>query len=83
MKARLIRMGNSRGIRIPKLLIDQSGLGENVEIVVRGSALVISPVGRPRACWAEAFRAMAAHEDDELMDEAQPTRWDDDGWRWP
>ena len=82
MKARIVRIGNSRGIRIPKPLIDQTGLGEDVEIVVQGNALVISPVGHPRDGWAEAFRAMAVHEDDQLLDEAKATRWDEDEWRW-
>lgn len=82
MKARIVRAGNSRGIRIPKPLIYQTGLGENVEIVVQGSALVISPVGRPREGWAEAFRGMAAHDDDTLPDETRATRWDEDEWRW-
>jgi antitoxin MazE len=82
MKARIVRIGNSRGIRIPKPLIEQTGLGEDVEIVVQGNALVISPVGRPRAGWGEAFRAMTGHGDDELLDEARPTRWDEDDWQW-
>ena len=82
MKARIVRIGNSRGIRIPKPLIEQTGLGEDVEIVVQGNALVISPVGRPRAGWVEAFRAMAGHGDDALLDEARPTRWDEDEWKW-
>ncbi len=81
MKARIVRIGNSRGIRIPKPLIEQTGLGENVEIAVQGNALVISPVGRPRAGWDEAFRAMAGHGDDELLDGARPTRWDEDEWK--
>jgi len=72
MKARIVRIGNSRGIRIPKPLIERTGLGEDVEIVV----------GRPRAGWIEAFRAMAGHGDDELLDEARPTRWDEDEWQW-
>ena len=54
MKARIVRIGNSRGIRIPKPLIEQTGLGEDVEIVM----------GRPRAGWVEALRAMAGHGDD-------------------
>lgn len=82
MKARIVRIGNSRGIRIPKPLIEQTGLGDDVEIVVQGNALVISPVGRPRTGWVEAFRAMAAHGDDELLDEARSTRWDTDEWKW-
>ena len=82
MKARIVRIGNSRGLRIPKPLIDQTGLGEDVDIVVQGNALVISPVGRPRGGWAEAFRAMAAHDDDKLSDEPRATQWDKVEWRW-
>jgi antitoxin MazE len=82
MKARIVRIGNSRGIRIPKPLIEQTGLIGDVEVAVRGNTLVISPAARPRAGWAEAFRAMAQHGDDRLVDEARPTRWDEDEWRW-
>lgn len=82
MKARIVRIGNSRGIRIPKPLIEQTGLKDDVEIIVQGNALVISPVGRPRAGWSEAFRAMAAHGDDQPLDVAEPTRWDEDEWQW-
>jgi antitoxin MazE len=82
VKARIVRIGNSRGIRIPKLLIDQTGLGGEVEIMVRGSTLVIIPATRPRAGWAEAFRAMAERGDDHLIDEPRPTRWDRNEWRW-
>ncbi|HEV8700666.1 MAG TPA: AbrB/MazE/SpoVT family DNA-binding domain-containing protein [Candidatus Polarisedimenticolia bacterium] len=70
MKARLVRMGNSRGIRVPKPLMEQTGLEEDAEIVV----------GRSRAGWVEAFRTMAGHGDDELLDEARSTRWDEDEW---
>ena len=82
MKSRLVRIGNSRGIRIPKPLIDQTGLGEEVEIVVRGNTLVIVPARPPRAGWTEAFKDMATQGDDRLVDEPQPTRWDKDEWEW-
>ncbi len=83
MKARIVRIGNSRGIRIPKPLIEQTGLGENVEIEVQGNALLISSSDRPRAGWEASFRAMRAKGDDELLDEARPTRWEADEWQWP
>jgi antitoxin MazE len=82
MKSRIVRIGNSRGIRIPKPLIDQTGLEDDVEIVVRGNTLVIIPANPPRAGWAEAFKAMAEQGDDRLVDEPRPTRWDEDEWQW-
>jgi len=83
MKARIVRIGNSQGIRIPKPLIEQTGLDGDVEVAVRGNTLVISSARQPRAGWAEAFRAIAQRGDDRLIDEARPTRWDKDEWRWP
>ena len=82
IKTRLIRIGNSRGIRIPKLLIDQVGLGDEVEIAVQHDQLVIRPTACPRDGWDEQFRAMAEHHDDRLLDESIPTQWDLTEWKW-
>ncbi|HJP32946.1 MAG: AbrB/MazE/SpoVT family DNA-binding domain-containing protein [Candidatus Latescibacteria bacterium] len=55
MKVRLIRIGNSKGVRLPKPLIDAVGLGEDVELEVRDGAILIAPVeGAPRDGWSEA-----------------------------
>jgi len=72
----------SRGIRIPKTLIDQVKLGNEVEIVVQRGQLVIRPVSRPRNGWDEQFRAMAEHGDDQLLDKPVPTKWDRNDWVW-
>jgi len=84
MKARIVKIGNSRGVRIPKPLIQQTGLTGEVELVVEENRLVISPLQRPRSGWAEAFRAMAAAGDDALVDTeaVRPTRWEKDEWEW-
>ena len=84
MKARIVRIGNSQGIRIPKPLIAQTGLKGEVDISVRENHLVISPAERPRANWAEAFRSMARLGDDVLLDSelVSGTRWDEEGWEW-
>lgn len=78
MKARLVSMGNSRGVRIPKPLIEQVGLGDEVELQVRDGAIVIAPLRAPRAGWAEA----AAAASDGLLDPEAPTRFDETEWRW-
>jgi antitoxin MazE len=56
---RIVRIGNSQGIRIPKLLIEQTGLSGEVEISVAENSLIIRPATKPRAGWAEAFQKMA------------------------
>ncbi|HXH09053.1 MAG TPA: AbrB/MazE/SpoVT family DNA-binding domain-containing protein, partial [Alphaproteobacteria bacterium] len=69
MKTRIIKIGNSQGIRIPKVLLEQSGLDEEVELEVHDARIVIRPADRPRQGWEEAFRSMAEAEDDQLLDE--------------
>ena len=82
VKTSIIKIGNSRGIRIPKLLIDQVGLGKEVEIAVQHDQLVIRPTLRPRDGWDEQFRAMATRGDDQLLDEPVSTQWDMREWKW-
>lgn len=84
MKARIVKIGNSRGIRIPKLLLDQTGLGDEVNIEIDRDRLIIAPAARPRAGWATAFREMAQKGDDTLLDgdRAVPTKWDEGEWEW-
>ena len=82
MKSRLIRIGNSRGVRLPKPLIEEAGLQEEVEVQVRGGALVISSRRQPRAGWAEAARQMRDRGDDRLLEGPTATRFDDEEWRW-
>lgn len=81
MKSRLIRIGNSRGVRLPKPLIEEAGLLEEVEVQVRGGALVISSRKEPRVGWAEAARQMR-ERGDRLLEGPTATRFDDEEWRW-
>jgi len=82
MKARIVQIGNSRGIRIPKPLLEQARLREDVELEVQGHRLVITARDHPRAGWEEAFQAMAAAGDDALLDQARPTTFDRSEWEW-
>ncbi len=82
IRTQVIKIGNSRGIRIPKLFIDQAKLGNEVEIAVQRGTLVIRPTARARSGWAEQFQAMAKHGDDHLLDKPAPTKWDRSEWAW-
>jgi antitoxin MazE len=83
MKAELIRIGNSRGVRIPKPLIEQCGFGDKVEIRIERDRLIISPERRPRQNWSEAFRSSGSSSKDELMLEAQRASiFDREDWKW-
>ncbi len=67
MNVDLVRIGNSRGIRIPKPIIEQCGFGDRVRFEVEGDRLIIGPAEAPRAGWDAAFALMAAAGDDALL----------------
>jgi antitoxin MazE len=80
MKANIIAIGNSKGIRIPKALLEQCGFAESVEIQVEDSCLVLSPAAGVREGWEDAFKAMAAKRDDKLI-ETPPPKFDESDWQ--
>jgi antitoxin MazE len=82
MRLELTRIGNSRGIRIPKPLIAQCGLGEVVELRVTPEGLVIAPHRAPRHGWKQAFAAAHLIEREMLMEPSSPNAFDGEEWRW-
>jgi antitoxin MazE len=81
MKTHLIHIGNSRGVRLPKPLIAQAGLTEEVELRVTDGAIIIARTRVPRDGWAEAARNMPAAEK-ALLDAPTPTKFDKTVWTW-
>jgi antitoxin MazE len=81
-KTRIVRIGNSRGIRVPKLLLDQADLPDEVELRAEPGRLVVSGVARPRAGWAAKARAMHERGEDLPLDVEIATRFDRTDWRW-
>jgi antitoxin MazE len=79
MRIGLVRIGNSRGVRIPKPLIEQCGLGDTVELRVEDDCLVIAPVRRPREGWEASFQTAG---DGELLLNLQPSDFDREEWDW-
>lgn len=84
MKTRIVRIGNSQGVRIPKLLLEHSNLAEEVELQAHDNQITIRSAREPRQGWGNQFQAMAAHEDDGLLDNDSlvQTQWDADEWQW-
>jgi antitoxin MazE len=82
MKTRLVRIGNSRGIRLPKPVIEQAGLSDEVELRVEDGAIVIMRSRQPRAGWAEAAALLRESGQDYLIDEPTPTKFDETDWEW-
>lgn len=82
MKVKLVRIGNSRGIRIPKAVLEQCGLREAADLRVEKDRLVITREQRPRQGWEQAFIAASSSANDELLLEALPSGFDREDWRW-
>jgi antitoxin MazE len=84
VKTSIIKIGNSKGIRIPKPLLDQASLGEEVELEAGDGQIVLRSSRHTRQAWDEQFAKMAEHKDDSLLDAEVPslTTWDAEEWEW-
>ena len=81
-KTRIVRIGNSQGIRVPRALLDQAELPEEVELLAQPGRLIVRAARQPRAGWAEAAREMHARGEDALFDAPTGTRFELDEWTW-
>jgi antitoxin MazE len=82
MRARLIQIGNSRGIRLPKTVLAEAQLEDEVELKAEPGCIVIRSAKRPRAGWAEAAQQMRERGEDRLLDPPMSTRFDREEWEW-
>ena len=82
VKTRIVRIGNSRGIRLPKALLDEAQLPEHVELESQPGRLIVRAARRPRAGWAEAAKLMRARRDDRLLFETGANSFDTHEWQW-
>lgn len=81
MRSRIIRIGNSRGVRIPKPLLEQAGLKEEIELHAEDGRIVIATPRRARAGWADAARQLHAAQGD-VMESTGATAFEVAEWKW-
>ena len=84
MKLKIVAIGNSRGVRLPKSLLEQAGIEGDVEVEVDGNTLILrSKKKGPRQGWEKAFQVMSEQGDDELLDsKSMASAWDQEEWEW-
>lgn len=84
MKAQIVSIGNSQGIRIPKTLLEQSDLSGEVDLELCDSGILIKKTKTPRQDWEEAFKTMADNDDDEISGDGLNVRsgFDKESWQW-
>ncbi len=81
-KTRIVQIGNSKGIRVPKALLEQAQLPDEIELQAEHGRLIVRAAQGPRAGWADAAKAMHALGDDQLLDATTANKFDDKEWRW-
>lgn len=82
LRSRLVRIGNSQGVRIPKPLLKQLHMENEVTLEIQDGALIVRPATHPRAGWEAAAARLAACGEDVLIDPETPTDWEEEGWQW-
>jgi antitoxin MazE len=78
----VVQIGNSKGIRLPKSVLEQCRIGDQMDLEVSGNTIILTPVTRkPRAGWAERFSDMAEAGEDRLLIE-DGLDLSESGWDW-
>ena len=67
MEVSVIKIGNSKGIRLSKTLLDKYNIQDTVELILEKGQIVIKPLSKPRKGWEKAFKKMAENGDDRLL----------------
>jgi len=81
MKSQIIQIGNSQGIRIPKVLLEESRISGDVDLELHPDGILIRKAQRPRDGWDEAFKTIAENDEDELETPAA-TDFEKKEWQW-
>jgi antitoxin MazE len=67
MEVSVVKIGNSRGIRFSKTVIERYNIRDTVEMILEKGHIIIKPLAKPRKGWDKAFMEMHANGDDKLM----------------
>lgn len=81
MKAQIIRIGNSQGVRIPKTLLEDGKLSGEVELELHEDGILIRSLKKPRANWDAKFKAVSDTDDDQPTPDAS-TGFEKKEWQW-
>lgn len=82
MKAQIIQIGNSQGVRIPKALLEESKLNGEVELEVHNDGILIRGSRKPRANWDERFKSLMEYGEDHIVDADPPNAFEKKEWQW-
>jgi antitoxin MazE len=83
-RSHIIKIGNSQGVRLPKNLLQHSGIEDEIYLSSENGKIIITPVLKNRTNWDKAFQEMAENGDDQLLDinQSSTSTWDEQEWEW-
>jgi len=67
MEASIIKIGNSRGLRLSKSILEKYNINDKVEIILEKGRIILKPIEKPRKNWETAFKKMRLENDDQLL----------------
>jgi len=67
MELSIVQIGNSKGIRLAKTVLEKYNFIDKVELILKDDFLILKPIKKVRAGWDEAFKEMAEKGEDELL----------------
>ena len=82
MKAQIIQIGNSQGIRIPKMMLEETGISGEVDLQILPDGILIKNIKKPRGDWDAAFRRLAEADDDLAVESGSSADFDRKEWQW-
>jgi antitoxin MazE len=84
MRAKLVRIGNSKGVRLPKPILEATGIKDEVEMTLeQGRVVLMPPHKHPREGWAEAIEAIGPDDEDWSDWQNMPCEALEEDWTWP
>lgn len=81
MKAQIIQIGNSQGIRIPKAVLEETGISGEVELEIAPEGILIKNIRKPRGDWDAIFQSLSDVDDDAALREST-TEFAKKEWQW-
>ena len=81
-RTRIVQIGNSKGIRVPKMFLEHAQLPDDVELEAENGRLIVRAARGARAGWADAAKAMHARGEDRLLDAPTSSEFDEKDWQW-
>jgi antitoxin MazE len=82
MKAQIVQIGNSQGLRIPKVLLEESGIMGEVELEIHAEGILIRNISKPRADWDNRFELLRDHDNDVMAELPVGSRFETREWQW-